>query len=225
MKIASGPSGISYVRFPARQLGVFIDHDGLGPNLVRPHTASEVLKLCPAAEAVLDGPMFEIADRGADYVHYHVGRLDYRYLDTHDGDDADGGTKTDRRGATLSVIAPGNAVWFDGDVVAPNALVAVQGYPALVRAGVIVASAAVNRSNVWRAGFGTIVDDVVLAVGVGSMVEFAAAMLALGCMEAAYTDGGGSTRLAVREKGVPSIGSSENRRVASFLTCEPRRNP
>ena len=66
-------------------------------------------------------------------------------------------------------------------------------------------------------------DEIVFAVGIASMAEFAAKMLLLGCTEATYLDGGGSTRLAVREKGVPSVGSTENRRVPSWLTCEPSR--
>lgn len=219
MKILS-EHGLSYVRFPAIQMGVYLDR--AGDNLAKPHTAVEVLALCLAAEAVLDGPMFEIADGTGEYAKYHVGRLDYRYLDTHDGDDASGGTATDRKGCTLSIVngVPG---WSDGDSVASGAGVAVQFYPSLVRHGVVVASSTVNTSKVWRAGVGSIGNDVVFAVMIGTMNEFAKALLAFGCLDAAYTDGGGSAHLTVREVGVKSSGSTENRRVPSFLTCEPSR--
>lgn len=216
-------TGLQFVRFPAKQLGVYLDSAGLPLNRARPHTAAEVLDLCPAAEAVLDGPMFHVADRYANYETYKVGVLDYRYIDTQDGDTADGGALTDRKGCTLSIVPPGVSLWFDGDHVAPGALAAVQFYPALVRAGRVVASAQVNRSKVWRAGIGSINEDVVFAVGVATMSDFAHWMLLLGCTEAGYTDGGGSARLAVREQGVPSAGSRENRRVPSWLTCEPSR--
>jgi len=219
MKILSA-GGLSYVRFPASQMGVYLDN--IGDNLAKPHTAAEVLALCPEAEAVLDGPMFEIADGTGEYAKYKKGKLDYRYLDTHDGDNASGGTATDRKGCTLSIVG-GVPGWSDGDSVAPGSSVAIQFYPTLVRQGVVVASATVNTSKVWRAGVGSIGNDIVFAVMVGTMAEFAIALLALGCLDAAYGDGGGSARLAVREAGVPSRGSSENRRVPSWITCEPNR--
>lgn len=224
MKIeAHRTNGLQYVRFPAKQLGVYLDSDGLGANRARPHTAAEVLDLCPEAEALIDGPMFHLGEGAAEYATYRVGELDYRYVDTQDGDAADGGAATDRKGVTLNIVPPGLAVWFDGDHVAAGALTAVQLYPTLVRAGRVVASGTINRAKVWRAGVGTIGDDVVFAVGIASMAEFAAWLLLLGCREAGYTDGGGSTRLCVREHGVPSAGSRENRRVPSWLTCEPSR--
>lgn len=221
MKILS-VLGLSYVRFPAGQLGVYLDHVGGNPNLAAPHTAAEVLRLCPAAEAVLDGPMFDVADNTGSYSKYRVGHINYRLVDAEDGDNVDGGTKTDRKGCTLSVVN-GHVMWTDGDAPVLSARVAIQFYPSLVRAGQIVASASLNKGVVWRAGVGSIGDDVVFAVSQCSMVEFARRMLGLGCLEAGYTDGGGSARLAVREPGVPSAGSSENRRVPSWLTCEPRR--
>lgn len=219
MKILES-NGLKYVRFPASQMGVYLD--SVGENLAKPHTAAEVLQLCPEAEAIIDGPMFEIADGTGEYAKYKKGRLDYRYLDTQDGDNADGGTKTDRKGYTLSIVN-GIPEWSDGDSVAPGAGVAVQFYPTLVRRGIVVASPTVNTTKVWRAGVGSIGNDVVFAVMIGTMTEFAVALLALGCLDAAYGDGGGSTRLAVREKGIPSAGSSENRRVPSWITAEPSR--
>lgn len=221
MRILDG-AGLKYVRFPVGQLGVYVEHYNSDPNLAVPHTAAEVLVLCPVAEAVIDGPMFDVADGTGSYTKYRVGRIDYRLTDTEDGDNVDGGTKTDRKGCTLSVVG-GHAMWTDGDSPVQGAGVAVQLYPSLVRAGKITASPSVNKSNVWRAGIGSIGDDIVFAVAQCSMVEFARRMLFLGCLEAGYTDGGGSARLAVREKGVPSAGSSENRRVPSWITCEPWR--
>ncbi len=204
-----------YVAFDAAGLGVWQDPTGTGRG-VAPHTAAEALKANPDALWVLDGPMFTNVDKKRPhYSTYLVGQLDYALYDARGVKD-DGGPKTDARGATLSVV---NGAWSvaPGDAVAPGASAAVQGYPWVVRDGAVLATRAKNTDSVWRAGVGALDDGrLVFLVGKMPMWAFGEAALGLriGVRELLYTDGGGSTRLARRGQWA---GSSENRRVASWL--------
>lgn len=208
----SGRGFVTHVLEPA-QLGVWVDPAPGGREV--PHTAREALAALPQAVAVLDGPMFRIADPAhPDYRRYRAGKIDYHVVDRALGIEDDGGSATDTRGITLSVL--GNAAFVaKGDRVAEGADVAVQLYPSLIENGVVVASPSVNADEVWRAGVGLRADGkLILAVGRGTMRWFAEQLAAAGATQAGYTDGGGSTRLETRER---FWGSTENRRVVCWL--------
>lgn len=211
----STEGGLIWLPFAASQLGCW--EDPAGAHQARPHTAAEALLRNPDALAALDGPMFEVTDRAHPrYRDYATGRLDYRLYESEGiAVDDDGGTRTDGRGITLSVVG-GVAQVLDGDCVALHARAAVQLYPTLIRHKAVVAGERVNRDAVWRAGVAVLGDgSLAFAVMRASMRAFAQALLAKGAVDAGYTDGGGSARLQLASG--RWWGSTENRRVLSWL--------
>lgn len=208
--------GVKYVVVPP-DLAVVARPVPSRPNgQVTPLTAAEARARRPGAAAVIDGPMFEkCAGEPDSYARYQCAQLDYRLLDRAAGIDVPGRYPT--RGMTLSIV-DGRPVVLDGSNTPPGAGFAVQLYPPLVRGSRNVATAALNRSQVYRAGIGVLPDgSIVLAEGSMSMYQFAETLRALGVVDAGYTDGGGSARIELQDG--ERAGSSENRRVASFIAA------
>lgn len=152
-------------------------------------SARDLLARDPAFAAALDGPMFD--DRG---------RPQYLVM----GPGAQAPSQFPTRGATLAVDRNGRAQVVDGGVAPADSAVAVQGYPALVRRGVNVASREIDTSRRSRAAFGVLADGTVFlaASRAAGMHAFAEALVQLGAVDAAYTDGGSSTALLLGAGGV-----------------------
>jgi hypothetical protein len=169
-------------------------------------TASQALRDFPAADCILDGPM------------YNSKGVQYRLVDRAGGVDHKG--QFPSRGYTVSVVN-GAAEVLRGTAVPDGASVAVQGWPDLVSAGQSIASGSGNLSErTWRAALCVMVDGrlafaVMPAVG---MPTFAAALIAAGVVHAVYTDGGGSAEIAMRDG--RRWGHTEDRSVASWLYVE-----
>ena len=171
--------------------------------------ATEVLQISGDIQVAIDGPMYSSCSPEP------CGSPDYFLLDRARGIAITGRYPT--RGATISVIPGQPAVAMLGNHFAETATIAVQGYPTLVWEGRNDASAAVNTSSVWRAALGIMVDGrLFVAVGHGTMREFAEALRLRGAKFAVYLDGGGSTSLVSR--GGTRIGHPENRPVAEWIT-------
>lgn len=96
-------------------------------------------------------------------------------------------------GATV-VVRDGRAVTHGG-AFDPGPFVAVQGYPWILRAGVVHASAQVDAETVGRVALATLDggERVGIAVAVAPMLAFANDLRALDALDAVYLDGGGST--------------------------------
>ena len=222
MNLQREPSGLTWVAFPAAQFGIFSaprTAPGARPSDRAPTTAAEALE-ASGALAVLDGPMFERCE-GRTYAASTCADLDYLHRAPGLSDPGEHPT----RGATLSAWKGGASI-APGAQVDPRAQVAVQLYPALLLDGRNVATDdGTNTDRVWRAGVGLHPRlGVVFAVmPSATMRGFAEALRALGVVSAGYTDGGGSASLLVR--GLERVGSSENRRVASWLVALPPSAP
>jgi hypothetical protein len=158
-------------------------------------SARDILARDPAFAAALDGPMFD--DRG---------RPQYLAM----GPGAQAPSQFPTRGATLAVDRNGRAQVVDGGVAPADSVVAVQGYPALVRRGVNVASREIDTSRRSRAAFGVLADGTVFfaASRAAGMHAFAEALVQLGAVDAAYTDGGSSTALLLGVGGVGGVGGA-----------------
>ena len=205
---------LSLLRFDPSRLDVFAP--SLGGNRSRPTTAQEAL--ASGAVAVLDGPMFSRCDSAAlsgtdaeRYAQSQCSRVEYALL----GSEVSVGSLYPSNGATFSIVE-GRAVVLPDAQVAQGARVAVQTYPHIVRAGRNIANPEHDTDRTWRAAL-VLLDTKELAFAImqASMHAFAAALVALGAVEAGYTDGGGSGRLETADG--QRVGSSENRRVGSWL--------
>lgn len=176
--------------------------------------------------AVIDGPMFSTCagDPGrrsgetevAWYRRATCGRVGYRLLDPASGVDIQPTAAHVAVGATISVV-DGRFRGASGSTVAPGATVAVQGYPPLVERGVSVArNVGSNAETTYRVALVMLTEDVgAFAIGRSDMEGFAARLVRMGAVWATYLDGGGSARGLDRNGAYK--GSSENRRVPSFL--------
>lgn len=198
--------GLYFVPFAPSRLGVVFSPVNERGD-VECYRAADVLEM-PGVAAVLDGPMYDEPSAGAC-------RLAYLYYDRSAGLAGrwyPGRNPT--QGMTFSISGDRVEVVHGGRYVGePD--VAVQMYPELVRAGRNVASSTVNTHREWRAGLGLMPDgQMIFAVSQGSMHAFAQQLVALGVVEAGYTDGGGSTTLQV---GSERVGHPDNRPVASWL--------
>lgn len=158
-------------------------------------SARDLLARDPAFAAALDGPMFD-----------DQGRPQYLVM----GPGAQAPSQFPARGATLAVDRNGRAQVVDGGVAPADSVVAVQGYPALVRRGANVASREIDTSRRSRAAFGVLADGTVFiaASRAAGMHAFAEALVQLGAVDAAYTDGGSSTALLLGVGGAGGVGTS-----------------
>ncbi len=209
--------GLTVVAFDPAWLRVY-----LAPA---PITAADLLAREPYVEGLLDGAMFRPCAGGpTDYASYVCGEVDYAFLDAASG--VAQASRYPDRGATVLVTRRGQSAVVDGGTprdwpVVP--LVAWQGYPALVREGVRAISGASDTQRVGRAGLGRLADGrLFFAAMHGSMLDFTLAVLALGApgevTDLIYSDGGGSTVLALREGPVLSSPADlVTRRLPSFL--------
>ena len=156
----------------------------------RPLTAVQAVAQRPKLRGLLAGAMFDA--RG----------LQYGALDGASGRLVP--SRFPARGITLSVVK-GVARAAEGWRPAPGATVAWQGYPTLVRGGRNVASHAIDTERVGRCAVAILAGgDLVLATATrAGMWEFAEALRAAGAVEAAYSDGGGSTVLLSRDRSAP----------------------
>lgn len=171
--------------------------------------AAEALQISGDIQIAIDGPMYSAC------APEPCGSPDYFLLDRAREIAITGRYPT--RGATISVVPGQPAVAMLGNHFPEAATIAVQGYPTLVWNGRNDASAAVNTSSVWRAALGILVDGrLFVAVGHGTMREFAEALRLRGAKFAVYLDGGGSTSLVSRDG--TRIGHPENRAVAEWIT-------
>lgn len=204
---------LQWVVFDPGQLGVIAWQTGSGRTEM--HQADDALAAAPSAEAVLDGPMFQ--DLGSNRASSN-----FMLFDAHRSVSIPSRYPTS--GGTIAVVPTidgrGRAVATTGARYPDEALVAVQGYPTLVwnRSNVVLPN--VNPEQ-WRRAALAILEDGRLAfiIGSGPMHGFAERVRALGAVYAVYTDGGGSTSLAVR--GDRRYGSAENRAVAAWLGVWP----
>lgn len=224
--VVRGARDVVLVAFPATWLGFELDEsDGNPATAERPETGRQVLARMPRVVALLDGAMFELPGGGTDYAHASGARLLYRYLDRRRGIDRP--TRYPDRGATLSVTPDGHATMMDGAREVIGATFAAQGYPEVIRAGRVEASAERNTDAVGRAAL-CLLDDgrVAFAVGRASMRAFGEALLGLSGVrvrDAVYTDGGGSTTLALRGEGGGLVIAHglDARRLPVYLLAEP----
>lgn len=209
--------GLTVVAFDPAWLRVY-----LPPT---PITAADVLAREPHVEGLLDGAMFRpCAGSATDYASYTCGEVDYAFLDAAGG--IAQASRYPNRGATVLVTDDGRAGVVDGGNPRDWPVVpffAWQGYPALVRESVRVVSGASDTQRVGRAGLGRLADGrLFFAAMRGSMLDFTLAVMAMGApgevTDLVYSDGGGSTVLALREGPVLSSPADlVTRRLPSFL--------
>lgn len=226
--VARGAHDLVLVAFPPSWLGIEAeDRDGNRATAEHPETGRELLARLPRVVALIGGPMFDPEDSN-DYVRYQRARLLYRYLDRRR--DITVPTRYPERGATLSVDARGRVVVMDGAREVEGAIWAVQGYPEVVRNGRVEASDRTDANTTGRAALCALSDGrVAFAIARCGMAEFGRALLALRLdrgatvRDAIYTDGGGSTTLALRsEGGVLAVAHGlDARRLPAYLFAEP----
>lgn len=224
--VVRGAASSVLVAFPPSWLGFELDDtDGDARTAERPETGREVLGRLPRVVALLDGPMFELVEGGTNYAASRGSRLLYRYLDRRHGINV--ATRYPERGATVSVTPEGRVSVVSGAGEVEGAVFACQGYPELIRDGRLVARDVVNTDRVGRAAL-CVLDDgrVAFAVGRAPMAEFGRALLNLQGVrvrDAIYTDGGGSTTLALRGEGgrLEIAQGLDSRRLPVYILAEP----
>lgn len=211
--------GLTLLTFPPSMLALYADVKS--GSQVAPHNVDEAVA-ATHAEAALDGPMFEkcSSQSGVPYSSYNCGELLYKHYDLRSGLNVS--SKYPSRGITISVLENGHSQAADGDVVPPNATVAVQLYPAMVVNGQTrhVSDA---DGNAQRAAL-AIMEDGNMAFVISRpmlMSQFAQKLVAAGAKYAGYTDGGGSTSLATP---TGYKGSSEHRRVLTWLLAKAQQS-
>lgn len=221
-KVVRGGSGLVLVAVPGAWLATELDDtDNDQRTAERPETLREVLARYPAAVAALDGAMF---DAEGEYPTYARARLSYRNLDVARGINSPGRYPT--RGATLSRMRDGRLVMLDGDAIADGATWAAQGYPTLIHRGDNVANPNRDANTTGRAALCLLADGRAgFATARCGMHAFARELLALRevrVTDAAYTDGGGSTGLALREGSAFSVSVGlDARRLPVYLLALP----
>ena len=211
------------VAVPPAWLSLELDDTDNNPRTgERPETGRQVIERLPRVVALLDGPMF---DPEGEYPSYTRARMLYRYLDRRRGISVPSQFPT--RGATLSMAGDARAVVMDGAAEIEGAVFAVQGYPAVLRRRSNVATRDKNRETTGRAALCLLGDGrVAFAVGRAPMWEFGEALRALtdvDVVDALYTDGGGSTTLALRDaNGTLEVAHGlDSRRLPAYILAEP----
>lgn len=210
---------LTLAAFDPIQLGIVVNPRDDGN--VFPMTGREVVAGHPDVVAALDGPMFETCD-GRSYASSQCADLDYEHVDRRAGIAFDADPDKVTRGIVISVLSDGTATSSLGGASDADALVSIQLYPALVFNGApqAVSSSGSNDSVLWRAALAVLSDGrMAFAVGRFSMQGFAEALARAGAVIAGYTDGGGSALLLADGN---AFGSTENRRVASWLVVRKR---
>jgi len=218
----------SYSLDPSR-LGIYAEPlDRSHPDRMRPLKASEVMGRRKDIRAAINGAMFDYCPTSPhNYPQATCYSAVYRLRDKKHRDlDVVGTHPSD--GITIAVV-DGRASFATGNTVPAGATIAAQLWPPMLVNGHDVTNQQLNTDRVWRSAMG--IDrsgKIVFAITQNSMTGMAAEMLAHGVVNAGYTDGGGSARLAVR--GRPEIGHSENRKVGLWFVDEDppslfRRNP
>jgi hypothetical protein len=188
---------------------------------VWPSRASEALQADPSVVAVIDGPMFNNCD-SRPYATSSCADMDYLHVDAAKQINYQADSDKRGRGITLSVMPDGSTRWALGASPESGAKTSVQFYPSLVYNGQVqsVSNSGSNANRVWRAGVAQLSDGkLAFVVAQESLSGFAALLRRLGAVHAGYTDGGGSTAVATRER---TVGSSENRPVATWLAVRAR---
>lgn len=230
-EVIRGPGTLVVVVIPPAWLALEVDDtDGDPRTAERPETAQDVWRRIPDAVALLDGPMFEVAD-GHPYATSQQSRLLYRYLDTRRRVDVP--SRYPDRGATLSVDAEGHAAMMRGAHELVGARFACQGYPEVLRAAQNVASQEHDTNTTKRAALVLLSDGRVgLAIAntgiraMGDLLLRARASNGATCTDAVYTDGGGSMALALRGPGGSDL-VAENmtgRRLPVYVLAIPPRS-
>jgi len=213
-------SGLKLVIFEPSLLGLAASPKGNGQYT--PVRLSEVMA-DPLTLAALDGPMFHNCDAGASYassdcVNPRFAELDKGVAILEPSDRGEAAI-----GVYLSVV-DGRAEWSVSGPINTQASVGVQMYPSLVIDG-RVPSLSVTGSNGQREGragvLGFANGEIAFAVGTDTLAGFGQRCRQTGAVWGGYTDGGGSTALAMRNEDgtVRKWGASENRPVAVFLVA------
>lgn len=229
-EVVRGPGSLVIVVFPARWLALEVDDtDGNPRTAERPETAADVWRRIPEAVALVDGPMFSVAD-GRPYSSSERSNLLYRYLDTKRRVDVP--SSYPERGATLSVDAEGNASMMRGAAELRGAVFAVQGYPEVIRRAENVGSHDNDTNTTTRAALVLLSDGRVgFAISrsgiraMGDLLLRARTSNGATVSDAVYTDGGGSMALALRGPGGSDL-VAENmtgRRLPVFVLAIPPR--
>jgi len=198
---------LTFLMFEPSMLSLYVD--SLGGSTAKPHRYTEALATT-GADAVMDGPMFH---EPSSYSTYTSGQLHFRHFDLRTGVNV--GSSYPSQGMTISVLPNGSVRVANGDSVDPEARVAIQLYPALVRDGHPVT---VQPGTISARAALAVMADGRMAFVVSSpmlMTAFVRSLVTAGVMNAGYTDGGGSTSLA--DSAGTYAGSSEHRRVLSWL--------
>lgn len=211
--------GLTLAAFDPLQLGIVV-HPRSDGNVI-PMSGREVVASNADVIAALDGPMFETCDSRS-YATSQCADLDYEHIDRRSGISYASDPDKITRGIAISVMPDGSAVSSLGGDAPNGAIVSVQLYPALVFDGApqAVSSSGSNDSILWRAALVVLADGrMAFAVGRFSMSGFASALVQVGAIIAGYTDGGGSALMLADGN---AFGSTENRRVASWLVVRKR---
>lgn len=214
---------LSIIAFEPSLFSLYVRPSSVPGRMLPSGPADVVAALGGSLQAALDGPMFDRCDSGLigtdaeRYAASQCARILYAHFDRESGLNIP--STEPGSGITIGVRENGEAFSVSGGVVPADARTAVQLFPTLVRDGqVIVSNDGNNAERNWRAGMGVLRDGrLAFAVMNGaSMPVFAQALIDAGFVSAGYSDGGGSTSLITPGA---RVGSSEGRRVASFLVA------
>lgn len=211
--------GLTIATFDPAQLGIVVSPRPDGN--VYPLSGSSVTAQHPDVVAALDGPMFEVCD-GQPYSRSQCADLDYEHFDARSGISYASDPDKISRGIAFSVLSDGSVAVSIGGSRPSEATVSVQLYPTLVYDGAVqsVSTSGSNTSIVWRAALALMSDGkLAFIVGRYTLPGFAEALSEIGVVAAGYTDGGGSALLLADGN---AFGSSEGRRVASWLVARKR---
>lgn len=218
--------GLHVAAFHPSQLRVLVQP--LGDNRARPWRAADAMRASGAA-AVLDGPMFSVCsgqpsspNPAQQYAASRCDELLYLHYDATAGLSVPSSLPS--AGATLSVDAAGVVTWHRGATPADRARVAIQLNPVLVWDSDVqsTSSGGSNLDRVQRAALVQLEDGrLAFVTGAGTLAGFASSLGSIRVRYAGYTDGGGSTRLATRERW---FGANENRPVPTWLAAVPPPN-
>lgn len=198
-----------------RNIGEYI-FDAADLHLVRYSTkvtVERVLADYPKAKAVMAAPMFSHTGSGS-----CGGGLKpcTRQLDKSHGIDLMGASRLNASGVTISVVG-GRASAARGNVVAPGATVAIQGYPTLAFGG--QASGGGAESSV--AGLGLLSNGRImyLVASGGSLSELGTLFVQRGATAAGYCDAGSSAALYVRGEGFRGV-HARNPTLPAWIIAE-----
>jgi hypothetical protein len=173
----------------------------------------KVLADYPKALAVMAAPMFGHTASGS-----CGGGLKpcTRQLDKSHGIDLMGASRLNASGVTISVVG-GRASAARGNVVAPGATVAIQGYPTLAFGG--QASGGGAESSVAGIGLLSSGRIMYLVASGGSLAELGTLFVQRGATAAGYCDAGSSAALYVRGEGYRGV-HARNPTLPAWIIAE-----